>query len=201
MAELNGKALSAIAVGSLFLWSGIKGWSVLGTVADIVGGKAPSQTVAVPLTSVKSTSGSRPIGGDSAGHGDIVSEAMQFQGHAYRFGGAPGPDAADPWDCSSFVNYILGVRLKRAIPGYKPGQYTGTVHGPPTGTWGVWTGYTKVPRSETVAGDIVVWLGHMGIATSNTHMISALNPDEGTKVTPIDGYGNGPLLCVGRYNG
>lgn len=195
MGEINGRALTAIAAGSVFLWSGIKGWSILGTVGDLVTGHKPNQQVAVPLTAV-GTSGSRAL--TPASGSGIVSVALEYQGHPYLYGGAPGPNAENPWDCSSYVNYVVGVRLGRAIPGYKPGAYTGSSHGPPTGTWGVWSGMAKIARSEVQAGDIVVWVGHMGIATGNNEMISALNPAEKTKLTPIDGYGNGPILTYGR---
>jgi cell wall-associated NlpC family hydrolase len=50
------------------------------------------------------------------------------------------------------------------------------------------------------AGDVVVWANHMGIAIGGGQMVSALNPSLKTRVTPIQGYGNGPLLAVGRYS-
>jgi hypothetical protein len=55
-----------------------------------------------------------------------------------------------------------------------------------------------VSRENVQAGDIIVWVGHMGIAISNTHYMSALNPKTTTKVRPIDGGGNGPLMIYGR---
>jgi hypothetical protein len=85
-----------------------------------------------------------------------------------------------------------------SIPGYAAGVYDGTVHGPATGQWGIWPGMSHVSRGEVQASDIIVWTGHMGIAIDNTHMISALNPNDKTKITTIDGNGNGPLMCYGR---
>jgi cell wall-associated NlpC family hydrolase len=194
---VNGRALTAVAIGSTLVWSGIRGWSVLGTASDIILGKAPEQVSQYPLTV---PGGGSSVGSSVApGDGSIAGIATQYQGHAYRFGGAPGRNGDQPWDCSSFCNYVIGVKLGLAIPGYASGGYDGTTHGPPTGMWGVWPGLTHISRQEVQAGDLVVWLNHMGIAVSNSQMISALNPETGTKVTPIDGYGNGPILCYGRY--
>lgn len=204
MGQINGRALAAAGIGSLFVWSGIKGWSVLGTIGDAITGVAPSENVTVPLqlgnpaTTTNGTAQTYSVFGGSAGS-VLAQTAMQYQGHAYRFGGAPGPDLANPWDCSSFVNAIAAIKLGLAIPGYKPGKYTGTTHGPPTGSWAVWNGMVTIPRASVQAGDILVWLGHMGIAIDNTRMISALNPREGTKVGNIDaGVGRGPLVRIGR---
>lgn len=197
MAEMNGKALAAIAVGSLFVWSGIKGWSILGTASELITGKQPSQSVSNPLTAPGTESmGGAPVSSGSSG--GVADTAVQYVGHAYSFGGAPGVDGSKPWDCSSMVNFVVGVKLGRAIPGYGAGKYTGSSHGPPTGTWAAWNGLTRITRAEVASGDIIVWLGHMGIATSNTQMVSALNPQQKTRVTPIEGYGNGPVITYGR---
>lgn len=133
---------------------------------------------------------------------DIGQVAAQYVGHAYRFGGAPGPNGTNPWDCSSMVNWIVGTKLGHAIPGYGPGKYQGTVHGPATGQWGIWTaGLQRLNRNEVASGDIIVWADHMGIALDNGHMISAHSPEITTTVTPIDGHGNGPLMIYGRLKG
>jgi len=198
MADLNGKALTAVSIGMLFVWSGIKGWSIVGTAGDLITGVKPQQ-VAMPLTNADASAASSPEAGIGvAGGGDIVSAAMAGQGHAYRFGGAPVLNVANPLDCSIFVNWTLSVKLGRRIPGYGPGQYKGTVHGPPTGTWAVWDGLQRVSRNNLAPGDIIVWLGHMGIAISNTQMISALNPKLGTRVGQIEGAARGPIVTMGR---
>lgn len=195
--SLNGRALTATGVGLLFVWSGIKGWSVLGTLGDLITGVKPNQPVSNPLE-IQPKNASTPIAGIVAATG-IAAIALAYEGHAYRFGGAPGTDGSQPWDCSSFVNYVVGVKAGMAIPGNGPGQYTGTTHGPPTGVWAAWSGMTTVSRSQVQAGDILLWLGHMGIATGHDTMISALNPRVGTKTQQIDsGVGRGPLVRIGR---
>lgn len=192
---INGIALGSVACGSILLWSGIKGWNVTKTVGEILTGQVPSGSDVNVLTAA--TSGGIS-GGSIATSSAIANDAQKYIGHAYTFGGAPGKDGQSNWDCSSFCNWVIGHDAGRAIPGYGPGQYDGSVHGPPTGSWGIWPGLAHIQLNQLAAGDLIVWAGHMGIAVSNTNMISALNSREGTKVTPIAGYGNGPILCYGR---
>jgi hypothetical protein len=199
------------------IWSSIKGWSILGTIGDIIAGKKPSQQFQYPLTNpndptlllglagVASGNAGPLLGGKGSGTAaipggiaGIASDALRYKGHAYRFGGAPGTNGSNPWDCSSFVNWVVGHDEKMAIPGYGPGKYNGSVHGPPTGSWAAWPGLKRISRSQVGPGDIIVWLDHMGIAISNTEMISAQNPANATRIGPIDGGGNGPLLKMGR---
>lgn len=194
---LNGRALIATGTGVLFVWSGIRGWSVLGTIGDVITGNKPNGPVTTPL-SISPVGGGTPGAVSSGGAGGIVAIAMQYQGHAYIFGGAPGKDGSHGWDCSSFVNYVVGVKAEMAIPGNKAGQYNGTSHGPTTGVWAIWTGMASVSRSDVQAGDILVWGGHMGIATDNSHYISAHSPAHRTTVTEIPKTGLGPLVRIGR---
>lgn len=183
---INGVALSSVAAGSILLWSGIKGWNVTRTIGEIISGKAPTGTDENVLTSASSGSA---VGFTSSG---TANDALQYNGHAYSYGGAPGKDGKSPWDCSSFVNWVIGHDLRRAIPGYGPGQYDGSVHGPPTGSWIAWM--THINQSDTQAGDLVVSATHMGIVIGPNQMISALNSRLGTKITPINGYFSGPVF-------
>jgi cell wall-associated NlpC family hydrolase len=197
----RGIYFTALGAGVLLFWSGFKGWGIMSTLQDIIAGKQPTgPAVNAPLDPVTAQSIGQVSSGIGGG-GGIYSDAMQYVGHAYLYGGSPGSSGANPWDCSSFCNWVVSHDLNLAWPG--TGRYDGTSHGPPTGQWGAWL-IAKGMRvsggiASAQAGDIIVWAGHMGIAAGNGNMVSALNHIEGTKVTPIAGYGNGPLLCVGRY--
>lgn len=193
---LNGRALFVAGTGVLFVWSGIRGWSILGTLGDAITGKRPNQPVLYPLAIGPKDSAS--AGASPTNASGIVAIAEQYIGHAYLFGGAPGKDGSQPWDCSSFVNFVVAVKAGKAIPGNAPGKYDGTSHGPPTGMWAVWTGMDTVSRANVQAGDILVWGGHMGIATSNAEYISAHSPAEKTTITKIPTSGLGPLIRIGR---
>jgi cell wall-associated NlpC family hydrolase len=199
---IDGKALTTIGVGIVFAWSGVKGWNVLNTLGDLVAGRTPSGTNALPLTNDTSTSGRaipQTVGPGSASNQSLATLALSYVGHAYSYGGRPGADGTGAWDCSSFVNYLVGVKLGWAIPGYGPGKYDGKSHGPTTIQWGSWdAGMRRITRQEVGAGDIIVWFGHMGVALSNNTMVSALNARVGTATSAIEGYGNGPVLMYGR---
>jgi len=195
---INGVALTAVASGSILIWSGIKGWNLTQTVGEVITGKVPTGSNVNLLTAPNSGGGGGANSAIGFTNSQVANDALQYAGHAYSFGGAPGKNGTNPWDCSSFVNWVVGHDLHGAIPGYGPGQYDGSVHGPPTGSWAVWPGMAHISASQVQAGDIIVWAGHMGIAVNNQEMISALNSRLGTKVTPIAGNGNGPLLAYGR---
>jgi hypothetical protein len=125
----------------------------------------------------------------------VVADALKYQGAAYVFGGTPGPSGVGPWDCSSFANAVIGRDLGMAIPGYAAGDYHGQAHGPVVAQWASWSGAATLPTGQPPsAGDLCVWngigaSGHMGIALASNQMISALDTEEGTRVTPIQGYG------------
>lgn len=187
---INGVAVSSVAIGSILVWSGIKGWNVTRTVGELISGQAPKGTDENVLTSADNTAtGNASVGFTSSG---IANDALQYNGHAYSYGGAPGTNGKNPWDCSSFVNWVIGHDMHGAIPGYGPGQYDGSVHGPPTGSWIAWM--THISQSQAQAGDLVVSATHMGIVIGPNQMISALNSSLGTKITPIAGYFTGPVF-------
>jgi cell wall-associated NlpC family hydrolase len=194
MAEINGRALTAVAVGTLFVWSGVKGWSVLATIGDVVKGRKPSESGVTPLTVAGDDTGDGGTqgafgGGTITGTGTgaaVAAEAVKWVGHPYRYAGAPGMDGKGFWDCSSFCNFIYAIKFGLPIPGYGPGKWNGSNHGPPTMSWAVWPGIKNVSRAEVQAGDVILWVGHMGIAISNSHMVHAPNPKRGTVIDRIE---------------
>lgn len=205
-AKISGVAVAEVMAGFVLLWSGIKNQPVGAVVKDLLKGKNPPTVPEAPPTvgvgnAPPGTPGGAPLTGasDSA----IASTALAYSGHCYDFGGAPGKNGQGCWDCSSFANYVLGVRLRMAIPGYSAGQYDGTVHGPTTLSYLAWTGAATVGHSSSVAqaGDLCVWQTHMGIATGGGNMISALDPSQGTRETTIDGIVTGEVLYVRRVRG
>jgi cell wall-associated NlpC family hydrolase len=115
----------------------------------------------------------------------IVTAAQKYIGQGYVWGG----NAAQPgqWDCSSFVSYVLGHDLGLPLPGGHWGDpgFPPNSHGPTTGSYLLYG--TPVDRATVQAGDLVVWSSHIGIAISNTQIISARDPQEGTGVSSIDG--------------
>lgn len=203
---INGVALASVASGSLLIWSGIKGWNLTATAGQVITGKTPSGSDVNQLTNADASGGS--AGGSILTSSALLNDFMKYNGHAYTYGGAPGKNGTNPWDCSSSINWVVGHDGKGAIPGYGAGAYDGSVHGPPTGSWGIWPGMAHVSPANAQPGDIIVWLNHMAMfvsgnlqaalngAPGSAQMFSALDTQEGTKQSTIEG--NGPLLCVGR---
>lgn len=196
---VNGMAIAATASGALLIWSGLKGRSVTTSLKSLISGQAPSGVVAHGISLVDYTgtdSGSTVTSsGNPVSDSGIANDALSFRGAGYVWGGAPGRGRGN-WDCSSFVNWVVGHDLKMAIPGYKAGSYTGSVHGPTTLQWRFF-GH-PVKRADVQAGDIVVWLTHMGIAIGSNSMISAENPSQGTQVAAIDGFIRGEPVTYRR---
>lgn len=203
MPKINGIALAAAGTGAIFLWSGIKGGGVLANLQDLIKGEPPKSTGANPIDTGPGSVvvPDAPLGGTATGQ-QIATDALAYQGHCYSFGGAPGTNGRGCWDCSSFVNWVVGHDLRLAIPGYGPGKYDGSVHGPTTLSWLAWigTGVTHIPLKDAGAGDIACWQTHMGIMTGPDSMISAQTPSSGTQVATgnIAGFMPGEVLFVLR---
>lgn len=138
--------------------------------------------------------------------GVIAATAQKYTGVGYTYGG----NASTPgdWDCSSFVSYVLGHDLGLTLPGGggfgSPGYPPGA-HGPVVVDYANWPGAPPVGVPQ--AGDLCVWpgigtAGHIGIAISDTEMVSALNHTKGTVRTQIQGMGPpGVPLVYRRVSG
>jgi cell wall-associated NlpC family hydrolase len=130
-------------------------------------------------------------GGSSTPTGNAISDdAMKYVGQGYVFG---GPSQPGKWDCSSFVNYVVGHDLGLPIPG---GSWAvvcgnGNSHGPATGSWLLFG--QPVNLSQAQPGDVVVSVEHMGIVIGGGKMISAQDPQLGTGVASyLSGFPAGP---------
>ena len=178
-----------VAIGGVLIWSGVENQPVTGILRSLATGKMPKSTTSAQTGEVFATPGTGSSSSTStfpASDSAIASDAMRYQGHCYQYGGAPGPSGTGCWDCSSFVNWVLGHDLGLAIPGYKAGTYNGQSHGPSTIQWLVFG--SAVSAANVQAGDLVVGATHMGIAVGGGNYISAHDPAEGTSVSPISSF-------------
>jgi cell wall-associated NlpC family hydrolase len=193
MPDKTGIMIATALGGGILLWSGINNKGVLATARDLLQGKKPipgaKQSFSVGLngsgTAGSAASGTAPTTTDS----NIANTALKYDGNRYVWGGSPGTaqgvDAGT--DCSGFCNMVIGRDLGMAIPGYPPGAYTGAAHGPATGGWLLWSGVASITAKELQPGDLLVWPTHMGISLGGTQMISALDTNDGVKITSIAG--------------
>lgn len=192
--------LIAAGGGVILLWSGIQGKQWTTVLRDLMTGKKPEtsttaytiQTSPAAYTAAANTVGTgvAASGATSATGEAIAQDAEQYVGAGYTWGGVPGATGRT-WDCSSFVNAVVGRDLHLAIPMYKAGSYNGQSHGPTTGIWLVWTGAFTIKRADAAPGDLVIWPTHMGIVTGPGKYVSAYDTASGTIDRNITG--GGPL--------
>jgi len=193
----KGMYLIAAGGGAILLWSGFRGKKWSETLRNVISGKNPAiTTTSYPITSSAAaftTQDTTAVAAHASVTGtseNIAQDAMRYIGSGYVWGGAPGSGSGH-WDCSSFVNAVVGRDLGLAIPMYKAGTYHGQSHGPTTGIWLVWTGAFTIKKQDMVPGDLVIWQTHMGIVTRPGRYVSAYDTQEGTLEKPI--HGGGPV--------
>jgi phage-related protein len=116
----------------------------------------PRAAAAIGYDNLHAMNNANPV--YAATGGQIVAQAVRFNGHPYTWGGSP----PGQFDCSSFVNMILDS-LHVPVPG---GWHIGQGHGPVTGTW-LSSGYPRVPFNQMQPGDIFDTGSHMGFVTSS----------------------------------
>lgn len=148
---MSGTGLAAATVGTLFLWSAVKGSSVTQTLRELIGGKQPSGTNTYPITASPAAPGQTGGGtvAPSADAAGILAAAAKKKGQPYGFGAghSGNPCASAKSDCSSFVccaiNTATGSNINMATGGLA--RYG-----------------TGVSYAQRAPGDIIVWNGGTG---------------------------------------
>jgi cell wall-associated NlpC family hydrolase len=170
--------------GGLVLYAGMKNVTVSDALRGILKGTMPTGAPQVTKLSqalvpaagpdVPTDSGSISTGGTVKPGPlgvQIVNAARQYLGRPYEFA-AHGPNA---FDCSGLVTYVLHHDLGLNLPS--------NVH-TVTGLFYGWTGARTVGRPPA-EGDLICWMGHIGIATGPTRMIHAPQPGQVVKEQDI----------------
>jgi NlpC/P60 family len=172
-------AVAYTAIGGLIAFSGIKGATIADTAKAVLSGNL--SVINTEPIGQGSSSSTGSVSGSS-----IVAEAESFNGHKYVYGGPSNPTSG--WDCSSFVSYVLG-QVGISIPGGTWASVTsnGSSHGPTADEYLTWSGATTEQADSVQAGDLLCWQTHVGIAVDSTHMISALDTQQGTLVSGWNG--------------
>jgi cell wall-associated NlpC family hydrolase len=195
---ISGVAVGAALLGAVFVYSGIKGYGLSAVIRNLIAGKTPAnlnQTNAISGGAMGFTSPDEAQGIVGSGpNSNIASDGMQYVGVMYKFGGG-NPSG---WDCSGFVNYVLGHDLGYRIPG-GIAHFTGSWHGPVAAQYYAWSGAETIPRGQASAGDLACWLTHIGIVVDSQHMVNAYQTGRPTSVTEIDSQGPpGEVLRIRR---
>lgn len=171
---MSGFALAVIAGGVVLAYAGLRNASVTDTLRSLLQGKQPTSRPSalddsrIQVARALATSSQGTIadltGGTTlqpgVGLGAAIAErARAYLGRPYVFG-THGPNT---FDCSGLVTRCLVEAGVRGLP-----SMTHTV----TGQFYVWGGAATVARPP-VAGDLICWTGHIGIAIDATQMIHA----------------------------
>jgi peptidoglycan DL-endopeptidase CwlO len=174
----RGVAAGIAGLGVLFIWSGLRGASITGSLKDLLAGKQPKAGTN-PIT------GSSVAVGESSGSGGSALQIMlgQVGITPYVWGGS----SFNGWDCSGAMNRCRSL-AGMSIPGSPSGQFTG--HGPVALQYFMWTNAKTINPKDAQAGDYVAWLSHVGMVTQYGMMVSALDPKDGTTITP---WSEGPF--------
>ena len=195
MAGIKPAPLAAIAVGSLFVYAGVRGFSILKAAQNVIRGTGPDAGQTAQLLTVPGSAAAS--GGTTAAAGSIAGNALKYVGKLrYVFGG-PNARAMGTVDCSSFASKLLaesGIQN----PGGAP--YDPRTHGPTTLSYLSWNKLRTIGHSANLAqvNDLVVWQTHMGICIGNGQMVSARDPQEGVGIDKIAGDMPGEFLFVRR---
>ena len=92
-----------------------------------------------------------------ANGGDVVNDIEKWNGHRYVWGGGANPSTG--WDCSSFVNWIVGHDFRLNLPGggsWASMTNNGASHGPVAAAYNNWNYGHPVPWSGAKKGDLAI---------------------------------------------
>jgi cell wall-associated NlpC family hydrolase len=198
---IPGLAVALAAAGSYLIYCALHNVSVVDGLRSLLKGQLPTGTPSTPTplpsyltpgsvaAGAAAGAGTEGVGtgaaaGSAVGGGllggavagtlgqQIVSYARQYIGVPYRWGGA------DPsgWDCSGFVTWVLAHVGVSGLPS--------TTH-TTSSQFMTWGGAHTVPRSQTQAGDLCCWGGHVGIAVDANNMINAPSAGIPTRIQSI----------------
>lgn len=170
---ISGIALLMGLAGFVLIESGLRNKSIRDVISEYLNGKITDTPLATatPLSPVPGSGAGNTAGGAVTGAA-VADDAKKYVGVPYVWAGS------DPsgWDCSGFVTWVLHHDFGIDLP-----DNTHTV----TGQFYVWSGAATVPRSQMQAGDLVCWLGHIGIAIDNTNMVNAPGVGVGTVIQAV----------------
>lgn len=183
---ISGPAVAVATLGAVLVYAGFRGVSPLQALRDATSGNPPGTTsrpVSLPEPGTDSASGGS---GFASGSGLLQEMKRLGDGKKYSQLRRTGPDS---YDCSGLV-WKAGSNVGLWGPGTKwfPQPFN-------TASFIVHTSEIGLTRRGNavlpVAGDIIWWVGHMGVVESSTTFYSARsshsNPNIGsTTISALD---------------
>lgn len=190
---ISGPAVAVATAGAVLVYAGFRGVSPLQALRDAAGGSPPpvvsNPTTIAPVGAGDSASGHS---GFASGTGLLAEMQKLGAGKKYSQLRRTGPDS---YDCSGLV-WRAGANVGLWGPGTK------WFHDPfNTAAFIVHTSEVGLTRRgsaiKPVAGDIVWWVGHMGVAIDSTRYYSAMSshttPNIGTATMAGTTKTHGPM--------
>lgn len=169
-AGISGTGIALATGGALLIYAGIRNAKLVDALRAAAAGQpvaeGPSGGIGVQFGADPGTSAPPASSGTvttaAGGLGaQIAAGVRKYIGVPYVFGGA-NPSVG--FDCSGLATWLLHHDLGLNLP-----SNTHTV----AAQFLVWGGATTIPRAQCAAGDLVCWVGHIGIAIDKDNMIAA----------------------------
>lgn len=168
---VNGVAVGTLAVGSVLVWTGLKGGSVLAGVQSMIQGQKPTgeNVHSIDIAAAVSAGGlDSQLGALSgAGASAVLTIAQQVANSPagksrYCWGGghSGNPCSASCFDCSGYVSCVLN----------RAGLMKGSMV---TGGFMMWGGASTIPYAQRQPGDLYVSATHIGIIADSTQFWNA----------------------------
>lgn len=190
---ISGTAVAVATLGAVLVYAGFRGVSPLQALRDAAGG-SPPPVVGNP-TAAPTITGTTPqlSSGFAAGGVGLLAEMKRIgAGRKYSQLRRTGPES---YDCSGLV-WRAGANLGLWGPGTKWFKDPFS-----TASFIVHTSEIGLTRKGSAilpeAGDIIWWVGHMGVAESSTRFYSAMTTKAGIGSAPIASLdkSHGPHQC------
>lgn len=185
--------LFAIAGGAVFIYAGLRGYSVLKAAQNIIRGDPPQTGQSIAALAEETSGGFAGTPSASA----FANNAQKYVGKLrYVYGGPPPMGTVD---CSSFASKVLA---ESGVENPGGAKYDPRTHGPTTLSYLSWNGAQTVGHhgQDAMPGDLCVWQTHMGIAIGGGQMVSARSagstPNVG--IDTIEGDKPGEFLYIRR---
>lgn len=168
---ISPSAVAMAALGGVLAYAGFRGVNPLQALRDVATGHPPA-VASNPVTASTSTSAPATAGG--ANGVALLAEMQRIgTGRSYSQLRRTGPNS---YDCSGLVwraGNNLGIWPK-GTTAFSTATFRLHIH--EFGLTDVGNGNHKVVRGDMPrAGDILLWLGHMGVATDGANFFSALS--------------------------
>jgi len=158
-AGISGKALGLATAGGILVYAGLRGESPLESLRSVLTGSPAPIPEGKPVTlDVPGTGVSEPSGSGVGPFPQLLSAATRYLGRPYRWAGTFVGGGGG--DCSGLVVRAFADNGITGIPRTSLGQRS-------------WSRVKQVSASETGAGDLVWWPGHIGIVVNASRMINS----------------------------